>query len=171
MGTLYPDIHSAAFVLECSNGSGRLWGLFPESSRCACSYRGELVGLMAIYLILLAVNEVNKDLTGHVHIFSDCLGALNMIKNLPPSRIPTRSAHSDVLKNILVNCGNLTFDRYYSHVSAHQDNHQDFTSLSCLAQLNCAMDNLSKRALWDLQATNLPAQQAFPLEPISVFAG
>ena len=33
------------------------------------------------------------------------------------------------------------------------------------------MDNLAKRAIWDLQATNLPAQQAFPLEPISVFAG
>jgi hypothetical protein len=62
---------------------------------------------MAIHLILLAVNEVNKDLTGHVHIYSDCLGALNMIKNLPPSRIPTRSPHSDVLKNILVNSKNL----------------------------------------------------------------
>jgi hypothetical protein len=136
MGTLYPEIHSAAFVLECSNGSGRLWGSFPESSRCACSYRGELVGLIVIHLILLAVNEVNKDLTGHVHIYSDCLGTLNMVKNLPPSRIPTRSPHSDVLKNILVNCGNLSFNRYYSHVSAHQDDHNNFTSLSRPAQLN-----------------------------------
>ncbi len=117
------------------------------------------------------MNEVNKDLTGHVHIYSACLGMPNMVKNLPPSRIPTRSPHSDVLKNILVNCGNLSFDRYYSHVLAHQDDHNNFTSLSRPAQLNCAMDNLAKRALWDLQATNLPAQQAFPLEPISVFAG
>jgi hypothetical protein len=171
MGTLYLEIHSAAFVLECSNGSGQLWGSFSESSHCACSYRGELVGLMAIHLILLAVNEVNKDLMGHVHIYSDCLGMLNMVKNLPSSLIPTRSPHSDVLKNILVNCGNLSFDQYYSHILAHQDNHNDFTSLSCPAQLNCAMDNLAKRALWDLQATNPPAQQAFPLEPISVFAG
>jgi hypothetical protein len=116
MGTLYPDIHFAAFVLECSNRSGRLWGSFPESSHCACSYRGELVGLMAIHLILLMVNEVNKSLTGHVDIFSDCLGALNMVKNLPPSRIPTRSAHSDVLKNVLVNCSNLTFNQYYSTI-------------------------------------------------------
>jgi hypothetical protein len=110
MGTLYPEIHSAAFVLECTKGSGRLWGSFLESSHCACSYRGELAGLMAIHLILLAVNEVNKDLTWHVHIYSDCLGALNMVKNLPPSRIPTRSPHSNVLKNILMNCGNLSFD-------------------------------------------------------------
>jgi hypothetical protein len=52
MKTLYPDIHLATFILECSNKSGRLWGSFPESSQCACSYRGELVGLIAIHLIL-----------------------------------------------------------------------------------------------------------------------
>jgi hypothetical protein len=85
---------------------------------------------MAIHLILLVVNEVNKELTGHVHIYSDCLGVLNMVKNLPPSRIPTRCQHSDVLKNILVNCGNFPFNRYYLHVSAHQDNHHDLNSLS-----------------------------------------
>ncbi len=34
----------------------------------ACSYHGELVGLMAIHLILLAINEVNPGLTGLVHI-------------------------------------------------------------------------------------------------------
>jgi hypothetical protein len=126
---------------------------------------------MAIHLILLAANEVNPGLTGHVKIYSDCLGALDKVKNLPPARIPTGSAHSDVLKNILVNCSAISFDRYYSHVSAHQDDHADFTSLSREAQLNCSMDNLAKKALWDLRATQLPTQQAFPLEPISVFAG
>jgi hypothetical protein len=33
------------------------------------------------------------------------------------------------------------------------------------------MDYLAKKALWDLSATQLPAQQAFPLEPICIFAG
>ena len=84
-------------------------------------YRGELVSLMAIHLILLAANEANEGLSGSVEIFSDCLGALEKVKNLPPARIPTGSAHSDVLKNILVNCSDLPFDRYYLHVSAHQD--------------------------------------------------
>ncbi len=130
MKTLYPDIHSAAFILECSNKSGRLWGSFPESSQCACSYRGELVGLMAIHLILLAVNKVNEGLTERVNIYSDCLGALNKVKNLPPARIPMGSAHSDVLKNILINCLDISFDQYYSHVSAHQDNHQTYSSLT-----------------------------------------
>ena len=171
MRTLYPDIHAAAFILECSNKSGRIWGSFAEPSKCACSYRGELVGLLAIHLILLATNEVNPGLNGQVRIYSDCLGALDKVKNLPPARIPTGSAHSDVLKNILVNCSEVSFDRYYSHVSAHQDDHKDYTSLSREAQLNCAMDNLAKKALWDLRPTQLPTQQAFPLEPICIFAG
>jgi hypothetical protein len=126
---------------------------------------------MAIHLILLAINEVNKNLLGHVVIYSNCLGALNKVKNLPPSRISSRSLHADILKNILINCSDLSFDRYYSHVSAHQDDHQDFATLSRPAQLNCCMDYLAKRALWELQATDLPAQQAFPLEPIYIFAG
>jgi hypothetical protein len=129
---------------------------------------------MAIHLILLAANEANAGLllSGSAEIFSDCLGALEKVKNLPPARIPTTgSAHSDVLKNILVNCSDLPFDRYYSHVSAHQDDHQSYTLLPREVQLNCSMDSLAKRALWDLRPTQLPVQQPFPLEPISIFAG
>ncbi len=91
--------------------------------------KGELVGLMVVHHILLAVNEVNQVLTGSVTIYSDCLGALDKVKNLPPSRTPTRSLHLDILKNILVNCNDLTFDRYYSHVAAYQYTREDYLSL------------------------------------------
>ena len=57
MKELYPDILLAAFVIECFRGRGRIWGSFPEVSQCACSYRGELVGLMAMHLILLSINN------------------------------------------------------------------------------------------------------------------
>jgi hypothetical protein len=56
MKDLYPHIHSAALVLECTKGRGRVWCSFPEASQVACSYRGELIGLMAIHLILFAIN-------------------------------------------------------------------------------------------------------------------
>jgi hypothetical protein len=170
MKTLYPYIHSKAFIFECNNGSGRLWGSFPEACQNLCRYRGELVGLMAVHLILLAVNEVNQGLTGSVTICFDCLGTLDKVKNLPPSRIPTRSSHSDVLKNILLNCNDLTFDSYYSHVAAHQVDREDYRLLLRPYQLNCSMDYLAKKALWNLQATRLPPQQAFSLEPVC-FAG
>jgi hypothetical protein len=76
---------------------------------------------MAIHLILLAINEVNTNLSGSIHIFLDCFGALDKVKYLPPLQIPTGSAHLDVLKNILVNCSSLLFNWYYSHIEAHQD--------------------------------------------------
>jgi hypothetical protein len=103
MKDLYSNIHSAAVVLECSKGCRRVWCSFPEVSQVACSYSGELVGLMAIHLILLAINKINPDLAGMVHIFLDCLAALNKVKDLPPSRVPLSYVHSDVLKNILEN--------------------------------------------------------------------
>eukprot|EP00956_Cyclotella_meneghiniana_P009811 scaffold13589_cov49-Cyclotella_meneghiniana.AAC.3 len=55
---IFGEMCSAAFVLECTRGKGRILGSFPEQSQRACAYRGELLGLMAIHLILLAVDKV-----------------------------------------------------------------------------------------------------------------
>jgi hypothetical protein len=83
MKVLHPYLNSAAFVLECSKGRGRLMGSFVEQTPNAGSYCGELLGLMAIHLILRSMNEVFTDLRGLVHIYSDCLGALNKVEILP----------------------------------------------------------------------------------------
>jgi hypothetical protein len=66
----------------------------------ACAYRGELLGLLAIHLILLSTHKMRPGLTGLVNIYSDCLGALNQVKNLPQDQIPTKCKHSDILKII-----------------------------------------------------------------------
>jgi hypothetical protein len=52
MKELYPHLNSAAFVLECTKGRGQLMGSFTEHTKDACSFRRELLGLMAIHLIL-----------------------------------------------------------------------------------------------------------------------
>jgi hypothetical protein len=169
MKDLYPNIHSAALVLECTKGHGRLWCSFPEALEMACSHRGKLVGLMAIHLILLSVNEVRPKLKGYVNIYSDCVGALNKVKNLPPLQIPSSWVHLDVLEYILVNCAGLLFTRLYSHVRAHQDDKMVYQDLSQPLQLNCSMDFNAKRALLDIQPMNLLSQHTFPLEPICAF--
>ncbi len=71
---LYLNIHSAAVVLECSQGRGGVWCSFPEGSWVACSYHGKLVALMAIHLILLAINEEKSGLQGYVI----CLNVLEL---------------------------------------------------------------------------------------------
>ena len=93
----YPHLFLAAFILECSKGSGRVFGSFLECSQGANAYRGELMGLTEIYLILLAANKVWPSLRGRAVIYSDCLGALGRVANLLPHRIPTKCRHSDIL--------------------------------------------------------------------------
>jgi hypothetical protein len=126
---------------------------------------------MAIHLHLLAINEVNPLLMGSVHIYLDCLGALDNVKNLPSKRIPAGWLHSDVLRNILVNCKEFSFDRIYSHVKAHQDDMEEYKTLSRPSQLNCTMDYHAKAVLWNINSTEPPKQKPFLLELVSVFAG
>ncbi len=167
----FPTMNSCAFILECTKGCGRLTGSFSEQTIAACSYPGELIRLLAIHLILLSVSRVAPELTGPVHIYLDCLGALDKVKNLPPHCMPSKCRHSDVLKNIMVHCSDLPFTRLFSHVLAHQDNRTKIKDLTRPAQLNCTVDFGAKRALLKLDALDLSRQQSFPLEAISVFAG
>ncbi len=81
---LFPNLCSAAFILECSKGRGRVYGLFLESLLVANAYRGELLGLMAIHLILLSINTISPQLSGSIKVVSDCLGALKRVTYLPP---------------------------------------------------------------------------------------
>jgi hypothetical protein len=118
---IYQQLCSAAFVLECAHGRGRLIGSFKKASKAAKTYRGELLGLMAIHLILVSVNWVHKSLFGNVQVVSDCLGALQRVTYLPPYHVPSRCKHSVILKNILVNYQDLMFSVHYSHIKAHQD--------------------------------------------------
>ena len=152
MKEIYPHINSAAFVFECSRGRGCLWGSFAEHTPDAGSYWGELLGLVAIHLILRGVNVVSPNLRGSVLILSDCLGALNKVQDLPPYRIPTQCSHSDIIKNIMANCNELSFTWRYSHVKAHQDNGRAYGNLPWDAQLNCQMDYLAKTAIYDAHA-------------------
>lgn len=79
---IYPNLCPAAFVMECSKGRGRIVGSLSEALSVANAYRGELLGLLAIHLILLSVNKLHRDLSGSVEVVSDCLGALKRVTNL-----------------------------------------------------------------------------------------
>ena len=152
----WPELCSAAFVLEDSKGWGQLAGAFTEASVAENAYRGEL----------LAVETVSSGMRGSVTIYSDCIGALGRVAKLPPYRILSRCRHLDVLKTIMVNCASLSFHREYHHVAAHQDGHTRWEDLPRVAQLNLACDAGAKAILRSQDVTNLPQQEASPLEPI-----
>ncbi len=95
-------------------------------------------------------------------------GALDKVENLPPYRIPTQCSHSNILKNIMVNCSNLSFARIFLHVKAHQDDHTGYESLTCSAQLNWQMDCYAKKAVWDTEHNPEAPTGRFPLKPSEV---
>jgi hypothetical protein len=123
-------------------------GSFVENTPDEESYRGELLGLMAIHLILRAINEVTPGMRGPVHTLLDCLRALCKVENLPPYWIPTQCNHSDILKNIMASCRDLPFTQIFSHVKAHQDDSKKYGDLTPEARLNCQMDYLAKSAIY-----------------------
>ena len=143
----------------------------PGKNASANAYQGELLGLMEIHLILRGVNEIAPALGGSVTVISDCLGAISRVEHLPPHRIPSKCKHSDILKNILVSCSDLSFELVFEHVNAHQDDRETYESLTRKVQLNCLMDGKAKQELWNLDPDNLPHQKSFPLEKLCVFLG
>ena len=165
---LFPDAGSCAFVLESQGGGGTILGKVVEKSKDACAYRGELLGLLAIHLVLLAVNKLRAELLGKARIVSDCLGALGRVVSLPADRLPSGIRHSDILKILMVHCQSFTFECTYEHVEAHQDEEKGYHKLSREAQLNSCMDLDAKSELWKLVGQDIPAQQPLPLEAVVV---
>jgi hypothetical protein len=168
---IYPNLCLAAFMLECSKGCGRVFGSFLEALMVANAYRGELLGLTAIHLILLSVNKINPTLLGSIEVVLDCLGALKRITYLPPYRIPSQCRHSDILKTIMVYCCGLSFTTHYLHIKAHQDDQQLLGKLSRKAQLNCICNHVVKERTEADGLNNTTTCRMFLLEPIGRFVG
>jgi hypothetical protein len=128
MSEVQMDLCSAAFFFECTTGRERFVGSFGEQSPSANAYQGELLGLMAVHLVLLGVSQLLPGLDGKVVIYPDCDGALQKV--LPPLWILSQCKHLDLLKNILVNCTSLSFSVKFKNIRAHQDDKMDFSLLS-----------------------------------------
>ena len=168
MRELSTNLCSTAFVLECSSGRGSISGSFAEATSVASAFRGELLGLMAIHLVLLAAQLASGGLEGQITIHSDCKGALKQVGWLPPLRIPARCKHADILKVILRARARTSCICKYKHVRAHQDDRLGFYVLTRPAQLNCLMDASAKRSLLDAATQGLPSRRQFPTEPKSI---
>jgi hypothetical protein len=166
---IYPNRCLAAFVLECSKRQGRIVGTFSEGLLVANAYRGELLSLMAIHLILLSMNKLHRDLSGSIEIVLDCLGVLKRATHLLPYRILSQCHHSNILKTILVHCRVLSFTTHYSHIRAHQDDSTTFAQLRRKAQLNCICNHAAKQRIAIDGANGPVPSQMFPLESISIF--
>ena len=83
MPEIRTDLCSTAFFFECKAGRGRVVGSLADFNTAANAYRGELLGLMAVHLVLTGIARLYPNLSGKVEVYSDCAGAINKLVNLP----------------------------------------------------------------------------------------
>ena len=149
----------------------KLRSSFSEYSHKAGSYRGELLELLAIHILLAALEEYYKIPPPAGKICCDNEGALYKSKEFR-RRIPVRSSQADIKRALCnVKCG-LKVKLSYEWVQSHQDRYKLWHQLTIEQQLNCYCDTLAKDSVArNLLITTAPLQQRLPRESVAVFVG
>ena len=140
--------HSSAGWILLDTASGlRLAGSFCEPSQGASSYRGEMLGLCALQLFLLAVDMwYSPQATHTITIYCDNEKAGDRAQE-EHRRIKPGWSCSDILRSFRDTKRTLQIPLRFAHVSAHMDDVLTWEQLSQAEQLNCICDALAKDAL------------------------
>ena len=142
-----PRVCAAGWVIMDTVTGSRLAGSFSEYSTSASSYRGELLGLCAINVILLALTVVGKiDTKPQVTVWCDNKGAVNRASD-SSRRIKCGRPCSDILRLLRSIRQELPLSTSFIHVKAHMDDTLSWEQLSLEQQLNCQCDSLAKAAV------------------------
>ena len=173
-----PEICSAGWIIQCRETGKSIVGTVLERSPSAGSYRGELLGMLAIKLFLLAVEEFYQTVSSGNKICCDNKGALFTFGK-KSKRVPKGRSNSDIHRVVRTINSRMKSKYLQKHVKAHQDDHSLLRNLSFEAQLNCLCDKLAKDALtsywhglvadYEGRGPRLPQQPRFPLEAARVY--
>ena len=137
---------SAGWVLFCTETRRFLSGSLVEWSSSASSYRGELLGMLAIHLFLLAIEEYYGLPPASNNIHCDNKGAIYTFER-KSKRVPSGAHNADVQRVLRTVKSRMKSAHLRHHVRAHQDDVIDRKDLPLPAQLNCHCDDTAKGAL------------------------
>lgn len=158
-------------IMDITTGS-QLAGSFSEYSSSASSYRGELLGLCAINILLLALSNTGNITTRPpITIWYDNKGAINRASD--NRRIKSGRPCADILRILRTIRLMLPLSTTFCHVKSHMDNELSWEQLSLEQQLNCTCDALAKtaasRAIDAHRETRPPPTDMLPLESVALF--
>jgi len=168
------DIDGAGWVIYCKTRKKIvLKGSFYEWCDKAGSYRGELVGLLAVHMLIMAVEEFYDLAEGPRGLVAcDNLGGLNKSKERR-RKIPSAAKHADVLRVLRRVHARLRGNLEYKHVYGHQDRKKTWRQMSLLEKLNKRCDSLAKeavhRGILECPDQTEINRQLLPLESAAVF--
>ena len=174
-----PDVCSAGWVMACMQTKRQILGTLIERSDYAGSYRGDLLGILAIRLFLLAVEKYHSTISDGNEVCCDNKGALFTFEK-KSKKVPTGKTNTDVHR-MLRTINSRTNSNFVQHrVKAHRDEYTQFIDLFYEAQQNCYCDSLTKEEIesyWIdmIEAEEegdaaLPIRHSLPLESARVFA-
>jgi hypothetical protein len=112
----------------------------------ASSYRGELLGLVALHTLIVAVAKHFQLATAVGKIYCENISALGQAGKTR-KRVSTGMKHSDLHQAVQTLKCSLRMDMKYSHVHAHQDRILPWSMLTLEQQLNIICDSLANKAV------------------------
>ena len=152
------QLSEAGWIIFCRESGQYVSGAFVEKSNSAGSYRGEMLGMLAIHLFLLAV-EKYCTAPGDNHIFCDNKGAIYTFQR-KSKRLPAGAKNADVQCVLRRVKSRMKGSPLWHHMKAHQDDKARRDQLSLPAQLNCYFDDRAKQAIADAIVYNIIQQRA-----------
>ena len=163
----------AGWILMDMTTGERLAGSFSEYSSSAGSYRGELLGLCAINVLLLALSKAGE-ITNRpqITVWCDNKGAVNRASD-NSRRIKSGRSCADILRVLRTIRMELPLAATFLHVDSHMDDKLTWEQLSLEQQLNCHCDSLAKASilqhLSDRRSGAHPPQRLLPKEAAGIF--
>jgi hypothetical protein len=123
-----------------------LQGLFFETSPKAGSYRGELLSLVALHMMIAAVTQFYKVIMAIEKICCDNISAPGQ-SSKTQKRVSTGIKHSDLHRAIQTIKCTINICMVYSHVRAHQNRILPWSMMTLEQQLNVICDELANGAV------------------------
>jgi len=171
--TAAPTVSGSGWIIVCTACQRTLRGSFLEISRSAGSYRGKLLGLVAIHTFATAIAQYFEvtELLGTISC--DNMATLNQASKHRKC-VGVGVKHSDLHRTIRTLKHTARTSFRYAHVKAHQDKLKAWRELTLSEQLNVICDGLANRAVkgyLERVSPTTPATTLLPLEKAAVFIG
>jgi len=141
-----PKVSGAGWLVYCTRRQRKLFGSFFEFSANAGSYRGELLGLLAIHTLIAAIEAYYSLGETKGKLCCDNQGALHKSKERR-RRIPVGASQADIKRAFRNVKHGMHAKLDYEWVESHQDRYKMWWQLSTEQQLNCICDELAKEAV------------------------
>ena len=157
-----PNISGAGWLVCCTSSEKILRANFYEKSKSDSSYRGELLGLVALHTFLYAICNFHNISFTTPNICCDNISALRQ-SGYRRRRVKTGACQADVLRVLRTIKLRQTLKPTYEHVAAHQDKKKTWWQLSLEEQLNCVCDGLAKAAVYRSLMDETPRSNTYLL--------